>query len=153
FFARGERFIEDRDLDAAPAQPLPIRRGQREALVVVEDGELQSGLMPLSLTTLPQRAISASSHFCKSAGALTTRSMPSVSVSVFFTSGWPSALASPSWNLSMTGFGVPAGANTPHQASAEKPLKPCSASAGMSGIECERLSPVTAMARSLPLFT
>ncbi len=53
----------------------------------------------------------------------------------------------------MIGLGVPAGAKMPHQASAENPLKPCSASAGTSGIACERLSPVTAIARSLPPFT
>ena len=38
-------------------------------------------------------------------------------------------------------------------ASAEKPGNPCSASVGTSGIAEERLSPVTAMPRSLPPFT
>ena len=43
-------------------------------------------------------------------GLLTTRSMPSVSVSVLRTSACASTLTSSAWNRSMIGLGVPAGA-------------------------------------------
>ena len=41
----------------------------------------------LSRTTFPQRACSATMNFCRSAGVLTTRSMPSIPESCLRTSG------------------------------------------------------------------
>src|SRR5262249_14282750 len=113
----------------------------------------QSARMLLSFTTLPERCIWESSHAANPSGVPTTRSMPSVSVRSLRTSGRLKARTSSAWNLSMTGLGVPAGANTPHHASAENPGSPCSASAGTSGSARERVSPVTAIARSLPPVT
>ena len=49
--------------------------------------------------------------------------------------------------------GVPAGASTPNQVTASKPLNPDSASVGTSGSCAERWAEVMAMTLSLPLRT
>ena len=55
--------------------------------------------------------------------------------------------------LATTAGGVPAGANTPTQASSSKPGRPASATVGTLGSEGCRALLVTAYALSLPLCT
>ena len=50
----------------------------------------------------------------------------------------------------MMSAGTAAGALMPYHCAVSNPGKPCSESAGTSGITCERLSPVMATARNLP---
>src|SRR5687768_18558970 len=97
-------------------QRLPIGVLQRDALIVVQHRELHCTVMLFSLTTRPQRAMLSAIHLWVAAGLRATTSMPWVSVKVLSTSGSLSALTSSAWNLSMIGFGVPAGARMPHQA-------------------------------------
>src|SRR5688572_16102921 len=85
FLLGGEGLVEDADLDTF--QAAPVGRLERDALVVVEDRQLHSTRMLLSLTTLPQRSISLRIHFCVSSGPSATTSMPCVSVRILFTSG------------------------------------------------------------------
>src|SRR6185503_13543589 len=146
----GQRLVENLNLRAR--QRLPVGVLEREPLVVVEHRDLHSILMLLSLTTLPQRAMLSTIHFCVASGPRATTSMPLVSRSSWLTSGSAIALRSSSTSLSMIGFGVPAGARMPHQACATTSM-PSSLSVGTSGMVCERLSPVRTSARILPPLT
>jgi hypothetical protein len=69
------------------------------------------------------------------------------------TEGCFTALAASSASRRITATGVFAGALMPYHCVASNPGKPCSATVPTSGMVGRRLSPATAMARSLPDFT
>src|SRR6185436_927935 len=131
-----QRLVEDRDLDALQLPPVGILL--RDLLVVIQNGELHWLVMPLSFTTLPQRAIASARYLPVASGLSASTSMPSVSVRVFCTSGSLIVFCSSKTNLSMIGLGVPVSASA-------RILPPftCAACAAVDAIASSTCPPMT----------
>src|SRR5262249_23544692 len=116
------------------------------------NGGAYSGWMPASLTILPHLPTWSPAKSWSSLGELETPPTPAWE-SLASPWGLWMIWRSPGWSSSMMSEGAPAGAKIAAQESMSKPLTPASSSVGSSGMRVERLSRVTASARSLPALT
>src|SRR5215213_3110943 len=116
-----------------------------------EDWHYISPLMSFSFTTGPQSLPCAVENLPSSSGPDTTNVICWLSVSAFDTRSSRMLAASSLLNRSRIGFGVPAGANTPHHVYAVRSGTPLSITVAVSGKAGTRFSPVCTIGRSLPL--
>src|SRR6266481_1546223 len=113
----------------------------------LDSGWVAQGLSPNFLTTSAHFTISPRRYLSNSSGVIDIGTTP-CSVQSFMISGRLTAAFTAAFNLSTTGFGVPAGAINPSQMVASYPGTPASPAVGMLGSTLERVLPVLASART-----
>src|SRR6202165_4050474 len=124
----------------------------------IEDGtllwfDLDYGLSPNCLTTSAHFTISPRRYLSNSSGVIDIGTAP-CSVQSLTISGRLTAPFTAAFSLSITGFGVPAGAINPSQMVASYPGTPASVAVGTFGNTFERILPVVGSARTwvLPIL-
>src|ERR1700738_1387359 len=105
------------------------------------------GLSENFLTTSAHFTISPRKYLSNSSGVIDIGTAP-CSVQSLTMSGRLTAALTAAFSLSITGFGVPAGATNPSQMAASYPPTPASAAVGTFGSTLERDLPVVASART-----
>src|SRR5690606_5474149 len=126
-----------------------LQPGRRRAHGGGRVGGAHRALAPLFSTTSAHLSISASTRFWNASGVLGAGTeLPArmrLDTSAVCTVSTITLLS-----LSITGLGVPAGANMPNHTDTVKPLSPSSSQVGMFGATGERSSVLMQSARSLP---
>src|SRR5258707_373162 len=113
----------------------------------LDSGLVTYGLSPNFLTTSAHFTISPRRYFSNSSGVIDIGTTPCL-VQSFMISGRLTAAFTAAFSLSITGFGVPAGAINPSQMVASYPGTPASPAVGTFGSTLERVLPVVASART-----
>src|SRR5882757_6372823 len=110
------------------------------------------GLSPNFLTTSAHFTMSPRRYLSNSSGVIDIGTAPWPVQSFTISGRWTAAFTA-AFNLSMIGFGVPAGAINPSQMVASYPATPASIAVGTLGNTLERVLPVVASARTWPSVT